>query len=151
MTTALLVVLFGWLAFNILAPYSVLFRAKRISWGRLPAVLLTSVKDRKVRFYMMDLQQSYGYSVLAPPLNLIVFDRAFFAKASPAIIRFVVAHELAHFSLGHHWKRWLAVVLGLSAFPVTKRWFLRMEDEADAVAIKRTGFTRKMFQEIHTP
>lgn len=137
-----------WLLFNLLAPYTVLLRAERISWGRLPAALLTSVRDRKVRFYMMSLSGGYGYSVWAPPLNLVVFDRTFFARANPALIRYVVAHELAHFSLGHHRKRWLAVVTGLAFFPAVRRWLVRMEDEADRLAEKRTGLVRSSFPEL---
>ena len=137
-----------WVVFNTLAPYTVLLRAERISWGRLPAALLTAVQDRKVRFYMMSLSGGYGYSVWAPPLNLVVFDRAFFARANPALIRYVVAHELAHFSLGHHRKRWFAVVTGLALIPAVRRWLSRMEDEADVEAARRTGFERKLFPEL---
>ena len=148
-TVYLLVAVVVWLVFNILAPYAVLLRAEPISWGRLPAALLTNVKDKKVRFYITTLKGSYGYSVFSPTgLHLVVFDKTFFAKASPACIRFVVSHELAHFHQRHHQKRWLLVVTGLVLLPAIRRWLLRMEDEADLDAAYRTGFTRKMFPEL---
>lgn len=146
--TAVLLVIGLWLLFNLLAPYAVLLRAERISWGRLPMELLTSEHHRKVRFYMTTLQGGYGYSVFSPPLNLVVFDRAFFARATPALIRFVIAHELAHFTFGHHRRRWLMIITGLVLLPAVRRWLLQMEDEADAEATRRTGFTRKMFPEL---
>lgn len=137
-----------WLVFNLLAPYSVLAQAERISPGRLPAELLIWPKDKKVRFYMTTLSGGYGYSVWAPPFDIVVFDRVFFKRAPPTLIRYVVAHELAHFTLGHHRKRWFAVVTGLVMFPAVRRWLLRMEDEADVVAETRTGFPRSAFPEL---
>ncbi len=137
-----------WILVNVFAPYAVLLRAERISWGRLPAALLTSPRDRKVKFYLTALSGGYGYSVFSPFLNLVVFDREFFAYASPALIRFVIAHELAHFHQNHHIKRWLAVVTGLVLIPPVRSWLLRMEDAADEEAARRTGFIRKMFPEL---
>jgi hypothetical protein len=149
-TTFFLVLLGLWLVFNFASPYTVLLQAEPISPGRLPGGLLIWPKDRKVRFFMTNLSRSYGYSVWAPPFNLVVFDRTFFANASPALIRYVVAHELAHFTLGHHRKRWFAVVTGAALLPGVRRWLLRMEDEADVVAVTRTGFTRDSFPELGT-
>ncbi len=149
MAVYLLVGLGLWLALNLIAPYVVLLRAEKISWGRLPAELLMSKRDKKVRFYMTRLNNSYGYSVFSPLfLNLVVFDKNFFAHASPALIRFVVAHEMSHFHFNHHRKRWVMVVTGLVLVPAVKRWLLRMEDEADAEAAYRTGFNRKLFPEL---
>ncbi len=148
MLTTVLLLIGLWVGFNLAAPYVILLRAERISWGRLPAELLTGKRYKKVRFYMTTLSGGYGYSVFSPPLNLVVFDRMFFASASPALIRFVVAHELAHFTLGHHRLRWLAVVSGLVLLPAVRRWLLRMEDEADVEASRRTGLTRDQFPEL---
>lgn len=142
------VVLLLWVVFNIAAPYAVLLKAERISPGRLPAELLMWKRDRKVQFYMTILRGGYGYSVFSPGLHLVIFDRAFFARASPALIRFVVAHELAHFHQGHHRMRWFAVVTGFVLFPFVRRWLLRMEDAADAEAEYRTGLCRKLFPEL---
>lgn len=138
----------GWVLFNIGAPYSVLLKAERVSVGRLPAELLIWPKDKKVQFYMTTLHRGYGYSVWAPPMSLVVFDRDFFKNASPSCIRYVVAHELAHFTLGHHRKRWFAVATGAVLIPAVRRWLLRMEDEADELAEKRTGLSRKLFPEL---
>ena len=137
-----------WVAFNLIAPYAVLLRAERVSWGRLPAELLMGKQDKKVRFYITSLNNSYGYSVFSPFLNLVVFDKRFFANASPSLMRFVIAHEIAHFRNNHHKKRWFAVITGAVLFPFVRRWLLRMEDEADAEATLRTGFDRKLFSEL---
>ncbi len=137
-----------WVAFNLIAPYAVLLRAEPISWGRLPAELLTAERDRNVRFYITTLNNSYGYSVFSPFLNLVVFDKRFFAHASPSLMRFVIAHELAHFHLNHHRKRWVMVLTGLVLIPAVRRWLLRMEDEADVEAVRRTGLERKLFPEL---
>ncbi len=138
-----------WILGNIVAPYAVLLRAEPISWGRLPAELLTAQRDKKVKFYMTSLRGSYGYSVFSPMgLHLVVFDKNFFAKASPACIRFVIGHEMAHFRNNHHIKRWLVVVTGLILFPFVKRWLARMEDEADVEASRRTGLSRSSFPEL---
>lgn len=137
-----------WVVFNWLAPLEVLYRSQRISPGRLPRELLVSGEAHKVHFYLADLTLGYGYSVWSPPMNMIVFDRVFFNRASPHLVRFVVAHELAHFSLNHHRKRWLLVVFCFGWLPWTNKMFQRFEDEADAEASRRTGLTRKMFTEL---
>lgn len=149
MVIALIVILVLWLGFNLLAPYAVLLRAEPISWGRLPAALLTQQRDKKVRFYMSTLRTSFGYSVWAPPgLHLVIFDRTFFAHASPAELRFVISHELAHFHQHHHQKRWMLVVTGLVLLPAVRRWLLQMEDDADVEAERRTGLSRKLFPNL---
>ena len=148
MTIALLTVTALWVVFNLLTPYAVLLRAQPISWGRLPAELLTAQQDRKVKFYMTSLQGSYGYSVFSPGLHLVIFDKIFFARASPALLRFVISHELAHFHQHHHQKRWMLVVTGLVLLPIVRKWLLRMEDEADAEASRRTGLVRSSFPEL---
>lgn len=137
-----------WLGFNWIAPFAILLRAVRISPGRLPRELFVWKEARTVRFYVADLGRGYGYSVWAPPLNMVVFDRQFFECASLPLVRFVVAHELAHFALGHHRKRWLMVVGGLALLPGVRRWFQRFEDEADAEASRRTGLSRSSFLEL---
>ena len=137
-----------WLVFNILAPYAVLTKSTPISIGRLPAELLMDVDHKKVKFYTSNLAAGYGYSVWAPPLNLIIFDKAFFSRASPALIRYVVAHELGHFTLGHHKKRWFCIVTGAVLFKGIRDWLLEMEEEADVIAVRRTGYHRKSFPEL---
>lgn len=140
-----LTIAFGiWLGFNLAAPYAVVAEGERISPGRLPYELFTGRGAKDVRFYLLDLKAGYGYSLWAPPLNVVVFDRAFFAHASPVLLRFVVAHELSHFTFGHHRKRWLLVVFGLGLLPWTRRLFARFEDQADKEAERLTGVTRKV-------
>jgi len=140
--------LFLWLMLNLLAPYAVLARSQRISIGRLPAELLTLPVYRGVRFYMAELRGGYGFSVWAPPLNLVVFDKGFFAHASPQLIRYVIAHELSHFSLGHHRWRWFAIVSGAVLLPPVRKWLRKMEEEADVEASRRTGLSRMLFPEL---
>ena len=137
-----------WVAFNLIAPYAILLRAEQVSWGRLPAELLMVKRDKQVRFYITTLNNSYGYSVFSPFLNLVVFDKRFFAHASPAELRFVISHELAHFHQHHHQKRWMLVVTGLVLLPAVRRWLLQMEDDADAEAERRTGLSRKLFPNL---
>lgn len=137
-----------WVIANCAAPYCALAGAERISPGRLPAELLVWPRDRKVRFYITHCHYGYGFSVWAPFANLVFFDREFFANASPALIRYVVAHEIAHFSFGHHRKRWLCVVTGLILLPQVRKWIEVMEEEADEEAARRTGFPRSAFPEI---
>ena len=142
----LLALLTLWVLFNWAAPFATLLHAERISHGRLPAELLVWDDARRVKFYMSRLKRGYGFSIWAPPWSVVVFDKAFFSHASAPLVRYVVAHELAHFSLGHHRKRWFAVVTGAALLPPVRRWLRRMEDEADAVAEHRTGYDRKQFR-----
>ena len=144
----MVVMLAFWLVFNWAAPFAVLAQAERIGRGRLPGELLTWSRDQKVRFYTARLSGGYGFSVWAPPWSVVVFDKDFFAQASPPLVRFVVAHELAHFSLGHHRARWLAVVSGAALVPAVQRWLVRMEGEADAWAEERTGLRRGSFSQL---
>lgn len=148
MTIVILIMLLAWLTLNVAAPYSVFATCERISHGRLPAELLIWQKDRNVRFYMTKLVRGYGYSVWAPPYNIIVFDRDFFRHASSELIRFVIAHELAHFRCNHHKKRWVATVSGAVLLPSVRRKLLAYEEEADAIAEERTGLSRQLFPEI---
>lgn len=148
MVAEVLTILALWVAFNWAAPFTVLARAERIGRGRLPAELLEWARDARVRFYVARLVGGYGYSVWAPPWSVVVFDRGFLARASPALVRFVVAHELAHFALGHHRQRWFAVVTGAVLIPAVRRRLKRMEAEADAVAERHTGLRGASFPQL---
>jgi len=148
MLTWVLVLACFWVLFNWAAPFAVLAKALPISRGRLPGELLDWDTDGDVRFYTGPLSGGYGFSIWAPPWSIVVFDRDFFAQASPSLVRFVVAHELAHFSLGHHRKRWFAVVTGVALLPVVRGWLRRMEDEADMVAQLLTKSKRSDFPQL---
>ena len=148
MITVVFILVLLWIVFNLVAPYVVLLRAERIGWGRLPAELLMSAQDKKVKFYITSLKGGYGFSVWAPGMPLIVFDKGFFRGATPPLLRFVIAHEMGHFHQHHHIKRWMMVVTGLVLVPAVRRWLARMEDDADAEAARRTGFSRKLFPEL---
>lgn len=139
-----------WLLFNWVSPFAALLstQAKPISRGRLPAELLRWGKDKEVRFYVADLKRGYGFSVWAPPWSVVVFDKRFFTNAYPNMIRYVVAHELAHFSLGHHRERWLMVITGLVILPSVRKRLHEMEAEADAEAERVTGFKRSFFPQL---
>lgn len=144
-----IVILLAWIALNIAAPFAILLGAQRVARGRLPAELLAWDSDAEVRFYVSTLRAGYGFSLWAPPWSVIVFDREFFRHAGSDLIRFVIAHELAHFTLGHHKFRWFSVVTGIVLFPAVRRKLRRMEDEADAVATIKTGFNRAQFVELN--
>lgn len=148
MLTWVLVLFTFWVLFNWAAPFAVLTHAEQINRGRLPAELLEWNKDQKVRFYVAQLSGGYGFSIWAPPWSVVVFDKDFFARASPPLVRFVIAHELAHFNLGHHRWRWLAAVSGLILLPAVRRWLRAMEDEADLAAYWRTGSKRSDFSQL---
>ena len=139
----------AWIAFNVAASYAPLLLAERISPGRLPAELLALGEARYVRFYVGNNASSYAFSAWAPPLwTVVVFDRAFFRKASPELVRFVVAHELGHAASHHHIWRWFAVVSGLALFPAVRRMLVRQEQTADAYATFLTGFKKEFFEKL---
>lgn len=144
----LLYVVIAWCVFCYVSPFSVLVRAQRIQRGRLPPELLDWDKDGKVRFYLANLYGGYGFSIWAPPYSVVVFDKGFFAHASTPLIKFVIAHELAHFNLGHHRKKFFAVLFFLPLFKFVRRRMAAFEDEADAVAEKVTQRKRKSFPQL---
>ncbi len=149
MTWFLFTLACAWFIFNVAASYAPLVLAERISPGRLPAELLARGEARYVRFYVGNNASSYAFSAWAPPLwTVVVFDRAFFRKASPELVRFVVAHELGHASAHHHIWRWFAVVTGLVLFPVVRRMLARQEDVADVYATFLTGFKKEFFEQL---
>ena len=149
MTWVFLTLLLAWVAFNVAASYAPLIVAERISPGRLPAELLALGEARYVRFYVGNNKASYAFSAWAPPLwTVVVFDRSFFRKASPELVRFVVAHELGHAASHHHIWRWFAVVSGLALFPAVRRMLTRQEQTADAYATLLTGLKKEFFQQL---
>ncbi len=149
MLTFIICLALAWVAFNVAASYAPLILAERISPGRLPAELLKRREARRVRFYVGNNHSSYGFSAWAPPLwTVVVFDRGFFQRASPELVRFVVAHELGHAAAGHHVWRWFAVVSGAVLLPVTRRWLERQEHTADNYATLLTGFKKGFFDQL---
>lgn len=135
-----------WVLFNWAAPFAILLRSERVSPGRLPRELFTSDEARRARFYVADLPRPGAFSIWAPPLHVVVFDRSFFRYATAAQVRFVVAHELAHFTMGHHWRRWVLVVLGVALLPQVRRWLAHTEEAADEEAERRTGLPRSILK-----
>ena len=137
-----------WVAFNVAAAYAPLLLSERISPGRLPTELLARGEARRVRFYVGTCVSAYAFSSWAPPLwTVVVFDRRFFRQATPALLRFVVAHELGHAANGHHVLRWCAVVSGAALLPAVRRALARQEEQADAYATFLTGFKKEHFRE----
>ena len=150
LTFWLLLIALGWISVNVLASYAPIFLAERISPGRLPAELLARGEARNVRFYVSTHNQfSYAFSAWAPPFwTVVVFDQAFFRRASPELVRFVVAHELGHAARRHHQLRWAVVVSLLVALPWVRRWLERQEDAADAYATELTGLKKEFFPQL---
>ena len=148
MTTILVALLVLWVLFNLLAGYAPLLLAERISPGRLPAELLRLGTAKRVRFYVGNNVKSYAYSLWAPPYTVVVFDRRFFLRAEPDLVRFVVAHELGHAHAHHHIIRWLSIVTGAVLLPVVRRVLLRHELDADSYAMELTGLTKSMFPQL---
>jgi len=138
-----------WLTFNLASSYAPLLLAERISPGRLPAELLARGEARRVRFYVGETRISYGFSAWAPPCwTVVVFNRQFFRRAPPELVRFVVAHELGHAAENHHVWRWFAVTSGAILFPFVRRALARQEETADAYALRLTGFRREFFEQL---
>ena len=138
----------AWVVFCYVSPFSVLVRAQRIDRGRLPAELLEWDVDNKVRFYLANLHGGYGFSIWAPPMSVVVFDRQFFTHANVPLIKFVIAHELAHFRLGHHRKKFFAVLSGLFLIKAVRRRMRNYENEADDVAERMTARKKKSFPQL---
>ena len=149
MLTFILVLAVAWVAFNLLASYAPLLLAERISPGRLPAELLARGEARTMGFYVGKNRMSYAFSCWVPPdRTIVVFDEAFFRRATPELLRFVIAHELGHAASNHHVWRWFAIVSGAAFFPFVRRRLARHEDEADAYATKLTGFKKEFFEQL---
>lgn len=147
MITVLLILLLAlWLGFNLASPYAAAHLAQRISPGRLPAELLRRGEARRVRFYTGKCAQSYAFSAWAPPYTVVIFDQMFFARATPEMLRYVVAHELGHAARHHHVWRWLAAVTLTAYLPVVRQALLRQEGTADDYAEGLTGFRREHFE-----
>ena len=137
-----------WVLANLAASYAPLALSERISPGRLPVELLARGEARRVRFYVGETVASYAFSAWAPPWTVVIFNRRFFARATPELLRFVVAHELGHAAAGHHILRWVAVVSGAALLPAVRRALARQEDSADAYATRLTGFKKEFFEQL---
>lgn len=131
-----------WLLFNWVAPMATMVNTERISPGRLPRELFAADEARRVRFYLSALHgRGWGFSVWAAPWSVVVFDRAFFMTAPSDVVRYVIAHELGHHHLGHHWRRWWLVVFGVAFTPLGRRVLAGFEQAADLYAFRLTGLT----------
>lgn len=149
MTTFVVILALCWVLFNVAASYAPLVLAERISPGRLPAELLKRDEARNVRFYVGRNSVSYAFSIWAPPLwSVVVFDKKFFERASPELVRFVVAHELGHAAARHYVWRWFAIVTGVALFPFVRRWIEKQEETADAYATQLTGLKKEFFEQL---
>ena len=146
LTTAVIALVLLWAAFNFATPYAAAHLAQRISPGRLPAELLRRGEARRVRFYVGRCAQSYAFSAWAPPYTVVIFDTQFFSRATPEMLRYVVAHELGHAARHHHVWRWLAAVTLTAYLPAVRRALLRQEVTADDYAEGLTGFRREHFE-----
>ena len=137
-----------WLLLNWLAPFATLARAERMPLGRVPIELVAVARQHRARLYVAPLVRLGGYSVLAWPWRLVIFDREFFTRASGAQVRFLIAHELGHCALGHLEHRWLATVSGTVLLPAVRRRLDAMEREADDFARQLTGITPREFYQL---
>ncbi len=141
----LLILVALWVVFNWLAPFSLLRRSERMSAGRVPSALAHEAQRVGARLYISHLTKPGGFSVLAWPMKLIVFDRDSLALTPAWAWRFLIAHEIGHCALGHLWKRWALTVTGLVLLPCAGWWLNEMEREADAYAERLTGLKAGSF------
>lgn len=139
--------IFGaWLVFNWLAPLSLLAFAEPMSVGRLPKDILEKANAYRVRFYIGKLPRSAALSSWLGWKHVVVMGRDFMAHASPAQVRFVLAHELGHCALGHLKRRWFCTVTGLALVPAVGRYLRAKEEEADAWAEELSGIPRGIME-----
>lgn len=134
-----------WLAFNLLAPWSLLVAAEPLSLGRVPPDLAREAARLHARFYVARLARPGGLSVLAWPQRVVLLDRDSLALTPAWALRFLVAHELGHVALGHLAARWWLAVTGLALLPVARWWTGEMEREADRYAERLTGLSAGSF------
>ena len=134
-----------WVAFNLLAPWAVLAYAEPLSLGRMPAQIADTVRQLGVRVYLAQLESPGGFSVIAWPRTVVVFDRASLSRQPAWALRFLMAHELGHCALGHLAERWWYTVTGLALLPAVQRRLQRMEREADRYAERLTGVAAESF------
>ncbi len=139
MIELLIVALALWVTFNWLAPWTLLVRAEPMSLGRVSQDVAARAAQLGVRLYTQRLLRPGGFSVLAWPQRIVVFDSASLALTPAPALRFLIAHELGHCALGHVGERWLLVVSGAILLPVARRRLVAMEREADAYAEALTG------------
>lgn len=144
---AFLALLLLWLGFNWLAPFTLLIRAEPMSAGRVASDLAIHARAAGARLYTARLEHPGGFSVLAWPLRLVIFDRDSLALTPAWAWRFLIAHELGHCALGHLQARWLLTVTGLCLLPAGRRWLVEMEHEADAYAERLTGLSAESFHQ----
>lgn len=144
MAVVLIAVVF-WLLFNWLAPFALLSRAERMSKGRLPSDLSSMARDLNVRIYTSKLYTSGGFSVMAWPYKLVMFDRESLSRTPAWALRFLIAHELGHCALGHLHRRWWLTVTGITLLPTAQRYLQQMEKDADAFAAGITGIDPQAF------
>jgi Zn-dependent protease with chaperone function len=151
MTGVLVAVLLLWFAFNLLAPWAVLAYSEPMSMGRVPQRIAGVAREMDVRLYTSALDSPGGFSVLAWPRTIVVFDRDSLARQPADALRFLMAHELGHCALGHLVERWWYTVTGLALLPVVQRRLLSMEREADRYAEALTGIAAESFYNPRRP
>ena len=130
-----------WVGFNFLAPLAFLAETQPLSPGRLCLATLTAARAGHVTFRVGAVRRGYAFSTWIAPRYAVVIDRDFLRVASPAQVRFVLAHELGHCVLGHLRFRWAAVLTGLVMVPAVRARFAQHETEANVYAMKLTGLS----------
>lgn len=138
-----------WLLFNLVAPYVPLIEAERVSPGRLPRELLARGEAKYISFYIGPTRFSYAYSAWAPGKGtVVIFNREFFRRAPPDLVKWVVGHELGHAAAGHHRWRWAAIVSGAVLIPWVRRRLEKHERSADTYALLLTGIKKERFAQF---
>lgn len=149
--TALALAAFAaWLVFNWLAPLSLTFFGLPLSTGRLPGEILYMANAHRVRYYTAKLRGGYAFSTWLGFSHAVFLSEDFMRSAPPAVVRFVLAHELGHCALGHLRWRWLCVVSGAILLPAVRRWLRRQEEDADAWAEALSGVPRSVIRGART-
>lgn len=146
-----LLVVIGELVGTWLSPLVLAANREPIADDRiLDPVLLGWASVLGVRFYVAPTLErgDLAFSCFLGFHRAIVVSAPFFRHAPDPVVRFVLAHELAHHTFGHVWRRMLFAALRLRRWPLlgayAARQIQRDEDEANAYAEQVTDLPRSI-------
>lgn len=112
-------------------------------------VLVDWAASLGVRFYTVpSLDRDYAFSCFLGFTRVVVIAWPFYRHAPDPVVRFVIAHELAHHELGHVGRRMFITILRLQHWPVLWRLAHRLvahdENAANELAEKATDLPRSI-------
>lgn len=144
----------GWFAGAWLSPVLLAADRKPLSLYELslvPADLHHVAMKLRATFYTVGGLgvDGFSFSAFFFDQRVICIDRTFLHHAPAAVVRFVIAHEIAHHLLGHPELKALAYMTGLRLFPAVRRWLENFEHQANRWAEDQTGLARSIVWSFH--